>query len=526
MTVSSNSKNIDRINRFGRIAAGAATCRNFLIFMAVACLFIGIILASPYFLKQVACLVAAEIANPNTYVLGRWFGSILITLGTLFLVFGIFWRSVRPIIIGLISKTAGLSPRSWSLSIFTVAFLLRLAWVLFIGNESYSDWKVYSQQAADIVSHCQYGYPEPTAFKPPGYHLFLAAIYWLFGINEVAGQISNVFLSSLNCVLLFAIGRKVSNGVGKLASLGLALYPTHIVVSSYLCSDILFTSLLLAVVYIFESMEFSLNRGWYRVIVGIIIAVVSLWVRPILLLFPIALAYYFVRLGISLKVIIKTFLLYAMFYVILFLPWWLRNYLVFERFIWWGTEVQYAVLTTSNEEGMKFISGQAGTEYQNELELTDAMARMGVSHMIGNPWETVKHKAGTWGKFFSPDLEYIVGYQINQRVKNRFMNHPQMEMLKNAIVYIAAGSYVLLLCFFLGGIYFYFRFGPALRFSWTMIIYTVIFTLITYGQQRLRFPIEPLMMLFAALIWKRLLTGNFWGESIKEERARLVGIMS
>ena len=32
--------------------------------------------------------------------------------------------------------------------------------------------------------HGQYGYPEPTAYRAPGYTIFLAGIYKIFGFKE------------------------------------------------------------------------------------------------------------------------------------------------------------------------------------------------------------------------------------------------------------------------------------------------------------------------------------------------------
>ena len=458
------------------------------------------------FLDLLAAAAGREIGNPNTYILGKWVGGLFILFGLAGLLVALFREKCFFFLRFLTGKIDAAAAGPWLIFIFLLAFLLRLGWIVLISNESFSDWRIYSEQAAGIARHFQYGYPDPTAFKPPGYALFLGGVYAVFGVNEFAGQVANALLGALNCVLLFFIGKKTSALVGKIASLVLSIYPTHIFMSSYLCSDILFTVVLLAMVAVLEGMGAKNARKWGRLILGMGLAVLSLYIRPVLLLFPVALVFYLHRIGLPSRRLPAVLVLYAGLFAVLFFPWWIRNYRVFNRFIWWGTEVQYAMLTTSSSEGMKYISGQAGDEYKSELELTDAMASKGIRHMFNHPGATVKHKVWTWFNFIDWDLQYVIGYQIHPGVRNRFSGHPYENIIKNFLIYIASAGYIFLCLLFMGGVYIYFRFGPPLRFTWLTIVYVTLFMMITYGQQRLRFPIEPLMIVFAALVLEHIIS--------------------
>src|SRR5439155_2663819 len=84
----------------------------------------------------------------------------------------------------------------WMLvAVLAVAAISRLAWVLLVPNGQYSDSVWYEAAAANLASRNTYGLDGSSAWFPPGYPFFLAAIYKVAGHSEFAGKLGNVSIS-------------------------------------------------------------------------------------------------------------------------------------------------------------------------------------------------------------------------------------------------------------------------------------------------------------------------------------------
>lgn len=469
------------------------------IFVAIIVSVLGLTLFHPGIADYYASLSGDGIGNPNTYILARVIGLLLLFSGALFITLIIFRRRAILLTKSAIDLIENISQGYWLIFVFVLALLLRLTWILIISNESYSDWKWYSDNARNLILHGQYGYPEPTAYRAPGYTIFLAGIYKIFGFKEVAGQVANGLLNSLNCILLYFIGKKVSRLVGKISSIMLALYPTHILISSYLCSDVLYTTVLLIVVLYFSGFIKSDFLSTGKIVAGLFLALGSLYIRPLLLLFFLPLIYFLRRQGeVPYRKIGKYLLIYAGLFCLIIAPWWIRNYVVFDRFIPYTTELDHAILTQAIYVDGMMVAYELDEQGLTELESHAEMRKMGIEYMIRNPWTFIKRKIIQAGPFVYPDQDYIVSYQFNP--PNRFSQCRYKNIIKNFTEYIAMAGYCVMLILFFLGIYIYRRERPAAAFSLIMIIYITLFTVVgVYGHPRMRFPIEPLMILFAAL---------------------------
>lgn len=469
------------------------------LFVAIIVSVLGLTLFCRGVVDYYSSFAGESIDNQNTYILARVVGILLLFIDALIFTLFILRRSTVILAKTLITQFDIITQRQWLIFVFVLALLLRITWILIISNESYSDWRWYSDNARNLILHGQYGYPEPTAYRAPGYTIFLAGIYKIFGFKEVAGQIANGLFNSINCILLYFIGKKVSRLVGKISSIMLALYPTHILISSYLCSDVLYTTVLLIVVLYFSGFIKSDFLSTDKIVAGLILALGSLYIRPLFLLFFVPFIYFLRRQGrVPYRKIGKYLLIYAGLFCLIIAPWWIRNYVVFDRFIPYTTELDHAILTQAVYTDGMLIAYELGEQGQSELESHAEMRKMGIEYMIRNPWTYIKRKIIQAGPFIYPDQDYIVSYQFNP--PNRFSQCRYKNIIKNFTEYIAVTGYSIMLILFLMGIYFYRKERPALAFSLIMIIYISLFTMVgVYGHPRMRFPIEPLMMLFASL---------------------------
>jgi 4-amino-4-deoxy-L-arabinose transferase-like glycosyltransferase len=113
-----------------------------------------------------------------------------------------------------------------------LAFLVRLAYVLTLPPRLiWFDGQHYSRLATEILRHGAYlnDRGHPTAFWPPGYPLFLAAIYRLFGVNIVAVRVVQCLISAGTVAVVHRIARRVLDRSGAcLAALATTLYPVFI----------------------------------------------------------------------------------------------------------------------------------------------------------------------------------------------------------------------------------------------------------------------------------------------------------
>src|SRR6185369_6175890 len=101
----------------------------------------------------------------------------------------------------------------------TVALGFRLFLALHLPNDDDDDGRFYSQIARNLIDHRGYSGEDeepfvPTYVRVPGYPVFIAGVYWIFGRNnDTAVRIIQVVLDTLTCwlVALLAVAWVPSN---------------------------------------------------------------------------------------------------------------------------------------------------------------------------------------------------------------------------------------------------------------------------------------------------------------------------
>ena len=150
--------------------------------------------------------------------------------------------------------------------IVVVAFLVRLAWVLFSPALPVSDFETFHGLAMRMAD----------AFRPPGYPTFLAVIYWVTNKSLLAAKLANAILATITCWLTYSLARRVFNErVALTAALIVAFFPSQILYTSLLATENLFTPLLLASTLFFLSF-LQENRRIHLVAAGILLGLSSL----------------------------------------------------------------------------------------------------------------------------------------------------------------------------------------------------------------------------------------------------------
>lgn len=129
--------------------------------------------------------------------------------------------------------------------IIFLALLLRVTWLLYAKPIPVSDFAGYRQLAADLITYHQLGYPTPTAYRLPGYPVFLA-LFSLINPSNLWLSIINILLSVLLVYLIFILAIQLtrSHTIAIIASFIAAIYPIFVFFSPILASEHLFTVVL------------------------------------------------------------------------------------------------------------------------------------------------------------------------------------------------------------------------------------------------------------------------------------------
>jgi 4-amino-4-deoxy-L-arabinose transferase-like glycosyltransferase len=132
------------------------------------------------------------------------------------------------------------------LVLFLGAFAVRVAFVFAFGATALpsqrADDPIYDTIAYRLVTKHQY----TNTWYPPGYPLFLALNYAVFGRSWFIARLVQAGLGAATCLLIDRLGSKVfSDRVGLVAGVLLAVYPGHVFFSWRLMAEPLYILLLI-----------------------------------------------------------------------------------------------------------------------------------------------------------------------------------------------------------------------------------------------------------------------------------------
>ena len=173
--------------------------------------------------------------------------------------------------------------RLWSvyLLILLVAFGFRLFIALRLPNDEPDDGRVYSQIARNILEQHVYSHESQAPFPPslirlPGYPLFLAGIYSLFGHgNNTAVRVAHALIDTATCVLIalvafaWAVDEERKHRAALIAFVLAALCPfTTIYVATILTevlTNFLAVAMVLAATFAFKATDRRRAFAWWAV---------------------------------------------------------------------------------------------------------------------------------------------------------------------------------------------------------------------------------------------------------------------
>lgn len=412
-------------------------------------------------------------------------------------------------------------PYSSIIIIFILTFLTRLFFILTMRNQALSiitrytiDSFYYHNWALQIAQGNWIG--KEVFFLGPFYAYFLAIIYKLGGSIFTVQVIQSV-LTSLGCVFLYLITRKISshrNGV--IASIiyilsGILIFYTGALL--YVEVNIFF-SLALAYLLLLIQDRFSVKL---LMLTGIVMGLLTI-IRPEFILLLLILIPYFI-----VKVKAKPVLQYILFtifslLVISIIP--VRNYLISKDFVpftahsgvnfYYGNNPQtdgtwrpvYPLQQTHDItiEQLKYSSQRIDGQLVKPSVASNYWFKKGLGFIKENPIRYIK----LLGRKF---LLFINGYEI----PNNFYFYQfktDSVMLKISFV-----SFALILSCAIIGIAFSLKKWKDYYLIYSFIFVYLISSLVFYVLSRLRAPVMPFLIIFAILfineLWSKLKNGKF-----------------
>lgn len=426
--------------------------------------------------------------------------------------------------------------RQTLIAIVVLGLLLRIAWLFYSSHQPMSDWSEPHMLENDIINvqaieltegiwfHDEHG--EPSARRPIGYPLALAVVYKVFGIHLETAWIMNLFFYLASILLLYGIARTLfSEGLSLTVALLFAVNPISIYSIKLLTDEHLFLPLWYGGLFLLlrEVCVKEVRWGWlwYGVLFGYATITRT---HSIFMPLVVGLAYWLARF--SWKKILSGIILTGFVMQLVNLPWVIRNYREWQEVVLYTATSNFIyaqVNSTAGPEGGGHIPEQGEEGYSEELQLAIEKGNPAKVHKISNrlmlrwmathPAEfTVmgisrllffmnwNRKDGVWPLWY----QYYPGSFDPKR--------PLIESHKRFFEEYAFSFYYTLLYSFLIGIFLLIRRGSQLPASTRLgllvlgscFIFWFAEHMIIYPIRKYRYPLEPLMTLYAVYFFHYL----------------------
>lgn len=248
--------------------------------------------------------------------------------------------------------------------IFFLGIILRVGFIFSLNNsvDVWGDWwdelgwKIASGQGYWVQNPYFPGGPIFYSWRPPGFPLFLAGIYKVFGHNFLAAKIALAIVSSCSCVVLYMLARKIfkKDQISLLIGFLYATYPPAIFWTGYLAPvtlEIFFSVMLMYLFYSGAQQKKLITFLFSGIILGFGVLTRSLFIvfLPVVFLWLIFNKGWFFSLKATTLIFFMCLLTIS--------PWTMRNYKIHGKFVFTSTEGGIVCYIANNEKSLSQPSG-------------------------------------------------------------------------------------------------------------------------------------------------------------------------
>lgn len=378
----------------------------------------------------------------------------------------------------------------WIMGLLLFALGVRLAyniWWIGIHNSPISDALNYHNLGIELIESGSYS----NLLRAPGLPFLVAGIYEVFGVEPFFVRMVLSIIGALTCGLIYLIGREAFGWrVGKWAAWASTVYIFLFYWNGYLLTETLFTFWLCLFIWLLlKGRNKPHTRYW--IIAGFVLGLATL-TRPITLTFgPFLMLWAVISFYPKIKYALTVTGLISGIMVLTIMPWTIRNYYatgVLVPVTWAAGNV---LLGANNPNVLDYFPGGWVPPLKSGL-ITEA-EQAGLTEVEIDRLYTQKTLTFIWENPF-----YIIKLCV---YKFKLFWHLHRAIDPESIQYILAAISAAL------GAY-------TARSSWRHIsilyIIPIFFTfvaLVFWGDDRMRSPVEPVLLVFAAFTWDRYAKG-------------------
>lgn len=176
---------------------------------------------------------------------------------------------------------------------------------------------------------------EPSTFIMPGMPVVLAGLMLIFGQGDeaiVAFRIMQAALQAFSIYLIFVAANRLFNSrAAIITSIATALYLPDYFSSGAILSETMFRTLFILLIC-FSLIALKGRQTKYYVISAVIVGL-ACYFKPQTVLFPAVWFFLWLLQRVSWKTIVKHTAVVSLTMILLLSPWWVRNYITFDKFI-------------------------------------------------------------------------------------------------------------------------------------------------------------------------------------------------
>lgn len=394
-----------------------------------------------------------------------------------------------------------------------VALLLRLAAV-----HSYYGWeRPLGQDEPDyhaIALHLAAGqgfsvFPgEPSAWRPPGYPAFLAAVYMFVGPIPAVVRLVQCFIGAAFCLLVFLVGQRLADPtVGTISAWMAACYPLFIALNGRLYTETIYLPLVLLAALALANLRQDGLRS--AALLGLVCGLSAL-VRPNLAALPLIAALGLIVAGRPWRrVVTETAVMLAVTAAAL-TPWTLRNYLALGQFVPVSTNGGITLFVGNNPWAVGGGSVEWAIVGYPVPEAEEKFAQLG----LPAPKGSFPSGINFWQDLSEPENDRRYGGLAKRWIRENpgaFLALIPKKLLKlfswritsaqpdvQQREWISLFSYGAMLPFSVLGLILSLRQWRNWLPAYLLPIPFILSACLFYGSARLRQPIDPFLIIFAA----------------------------
>jgi 4-amino-4-deoxy-L-arabinose transferase-like glycosyltransferase len=391
--------------------------------------------------------------------------------------------------------------------LFAVYLVPRVA-ILFLDVEPQSDAGWYVNRA--VALSAGEGYSERgilTAYWPPGWSFTLALFFKIFGPSLYIVKMINLACSVVAGWFTLDLGRRLfkSELAGRLALLTLAIYPNSIGYIPSAMTEVFYTTLFLALLWMIV-----VPRTNFRFLAaGLVLGVATLVKSQSLAVLPFIFLIAILRQPLTLKRISAALFgvgLVGATACLVIAPWIVRNYAVFNQWVFISTNGGLTLLTGNNPSARGDYTPDdplvtsIDRNVSNQVEVDKEARRRALEWIKENPGRFVLLIPMKWFRLWAPDGESEWWFQGGFKAYEEYAFYFRLVRYLNQAIYM-----LLLLAFAWSGLLLFsgrVKISESLLDWWALpyaiAVYLTVLAIVFPGQSRFHYPAMPLIIMCAA----------------------------